>query len=245
MPAGAFEQQRIGALGVLDATGAMLYRKPNGKVTAVVPGDLNNVLTLIDDGAGNLIPDWRSSSLAVQASLFFAPEDAIYDQVTVDGVGPVDNPKPAAVNTRPAMGFRTGATTAANEGISWQTAMPQDYDGGDVTVKVYWAPDGTSVDSVAWQVAMERVSPAAMDLATDGFDTPTAAVLDVGTGTADELVITTIPLAAADMDGVLAGEPFRFYLQRNNDVGTVDPNSPDDANVVRVTFIEDAVAPAP
>jgi hypothetical protein len=218
----------------------MLYRRPDGKVTAVVPGTINQILTLVDDGGGNLIPDWRDSTLADRVTDWFAPEDAIYDQVTVNGVGPIDLPKPDTAGTRPALGFRTGSVEADNEGIAWQYAMHEDYDGGDFTVEVYWAQEGVATDNVGWQVAIERVSPAGLDLSTDSFAAPTTTVTTAAPGVTDQLVITTVALPNSDMDGLLAGEPFRFFLQRDNTVAT---NLGDTAKVVRVVMIEDAVSP--
>jgi hypothetical protein len=215
----------------------MLYRDPDGRVTDVIPGDINQVLTLIDDGSGNKIPEWREPSLAVQATVWFAPEEAVFDEVNPAGGGDVALPVATFINNRPALGF----ASTPDQGIAWQSVMPQDFDLGDCTVKVYFAPGADAAandDTVGWQVGIERVSPAAKALDADAFDTLTTTV-ESTVALQDDLIITTIPLPyATNMDGLLAGEPFRLYLQRDT---TVTDDLTSLANVVRVTLIEDAI----
>jgi hypothetical protein len=61
MPEGPAQTKRVGPLGVLSATGALLYRKADGTVTTVEPGAEEDYFVLVDDGGGNPVPDWRSS----------------------------------------------------------------------------------------------------------------------------------------------------------------------------------------
>jgi len=200
---------RVGALGVLSATGAMLYRDANGDVTEIVPGSNGEVLTL----AGG-VPTWASASLSVNVFQAFTGIDAIYGAIN----GQTGIANTAVRNKRVTLTFSdTAAAAADNQNIVFASTIPDYYDSAtkSLAVRIDWAAAvGVVAGSVKWNAAWERANLLGLDIDTESF----AAAKSVTTATSavsGQLSRTTITFTSAEADGLLAGEDYRLQIVRD------------------------------
>jgi hypothetical protein len=111
------------------------------------------------------------------------------------------------------------------------------YDGGGLTVEIYWgAENATPSGNVVWNAAIERHQEDVTDLDSDSFATANA-VTDAAPSASGELVKAAITFTdGADMDNLAAGESFRLKITRDANNGS-DTMS-DDAELYRVVMRE-------
>lgn len=130
-------------------------------------------------------------------------------------------------NQHPTLDF----DPTTQESICWTAIMPQHYSAATgLTVKVWWTTQAVA-GNVQFLGAFERMD-AATDLDADSF----AATQSTGTTTVpatggDPQVQTITFTAGAQVDSVVAGDVFRFKLQR-------DPATDTCANDVQVQAVE-------
>lgn len=130
-------------------------------------------------------------------------------------------------NQHPTLDF----DPTTQESAVWSAIMPQTYSAATgITVKLWWTTQATS-GNVQFLGAFERMD-AATDIDADSF----AATQSTGTttvpGTGGDPQVQTITFTAgAQVDAVVAGDVFRFKLQR-------DPATDTCANDVQLLAVE-------
>ncbi len=142
---------------------------------------------------------------------------------------PLHNEPPAAAFA--TLGTITGATGArpilqfddtADETAIFSGVMPRNYGGGGVTLTLHYAMAGANTaDDVIWDAAFERIADGdAMGAAGSDFAAVNS-VTDTADNTADNIDPATITFTnGADMDSVVAGDPFRLKITRDADNGS-------------------------
>lgn len=115
-------------------------------------------------------------------------------------------------NQHPCLDFPDDANVAA----VFSGVMPQNYDGGGVTVYIHYAMSSATSDTVDWDVAFELLGDQDQDLDSDGF----AAVnsVDDTTVPATSGYIDVVSVAftnGADMDSITAGDKYRIKITRD------------------------------
>lgn len=210
----------VGPLGVLTAEGNMLYRDSAGNITEVdtFTATDGEVLTRV---AG--VPAWAAPSLAVKAFVGTDPNGVIFQTI-----GALVQAAIEVRDTFPIIAF----DQATDEGALWELEMPEDYDGGNLSVSIFWTSDGTAGD-VGWEGQFER-NEAGHVITAAAF---AAAQSITDASAADgEIVEAIIPFTNAQADLLAGGDPFRFLLARDIAVGS---NLLADAQVLYLTITED------
>lgn len=136
---------------------------------------------------------------------------------------PTDNERPSANgaqdglrNNRPCLLF----DQSTDESAVFSDVLNRAYAGGGVTVSLYWAADGVTVNDVIWDVAFERVGDGQLDIDGDSF-AAVQSVTDTAPGT--DGFVTTASVAFTDgaqMDSVAVGELYRLKVTRDADNGS-------------------------
>lgn len=91
--------------------------------------------------------------------------------------------------------------------------MPANYSGAGVTLKIWWSAASATTGAVVWGASMEDMT--ATDLDADSFATQVVGTATTTSGTSGILSNTTISLTSgAQMDNVVAGDPFRLRIER-------------------------------
>ena len=142
----------------------------------------------------------------------------------------------AATGQRPALLFDDGT----DETAIWSSILNRAYDGGGLTVTLYWAMVGANTTKVmSVDVAIERVVVGAA-LGTGGSDFAAANNGNVAVDNdADDVFSHAITFTkGADMDSVVAGEPFRIRVTRDADGTTSTDDAVGDAQLIAVEIKE-------
>ena len=138
-----------------------------------------------------------------------ANEPPAADRATIDFRG-----------TRPVLDF--DATT--QEAAIFSGVLPSSYAGGGLTVHVHWMATTATSGTGAWDIAIERADPST-DLDADSFATAQAiAAVNVPATSGAPIKTTGTFTSGAQMDSLVAGEPFRLRVRRDpaNDSATGD-----------------------
>lgn len=164
---------------------------------------------------------------------------------TLSAFTPLHNEPPAA--NFATLGTITGATGArtfllfddtTDETAIFSGVMPRNYDGGGVTLTLWYAMDGAnSSKAIVWDAAFERIVDGdAMGSGGNDFAAVNS-VTDTVDDTADNIDPATITFTdGADMDSVVAGDPFRLKITRDADNGS--DTSVNDAQLLYVEVKE-------
>lgn len=203
---------RTGSLGVADTTGDLYVVDTNGNLERV-PVGANGQVLIADAAAvgpsGSVIGvKWENPSFLAKDSFQCDAVDAIFQKIDL-GAGVIANPTPKVRGTHSVLEFANNVL----RGIPWQKHMPQGYAGGDLRATVSWVSDGVNTGEVLWSIAFERDN-SGFDIDADGFGTVTPFPVSNGPGVAGQIVEATVVVPAADLDGALAGEPLRVFLQK-------------------------------
>lgn len=116
--------------------------------------------------------------------------------------------------------------------------MPRNYDGGGITIKIWYSMDSANTsDNVIFDAAFEKISEAD-GMGTSGADFAAVnSVTDTAEDAADDITSAEIAFTnGADMDSVTAGDPFRFKLTRDAD--NASDTAAGDAQVHRIEIRE-------
>ena len=100
--------------------------------------------------------------------------------------------------------------------------MPRNYGGGGVTLTLWYAmASANTTDVVIWDAAFERIADGdAMGAGGSDFAAVNS-VSDTADDDADDIDPATITFTnGADMDSVVAGDPFRLKITRDADNGS-------------------------
>jgi hypothetical protein len=143
---------------------------------------------------------------------------------------PQQNEPPAAnfatLDTRnghPVLEFDSSTQEAA----VFSDVMNRGYSGGNIVVNVWFMCDTntTAGEEVVWEGAWEKMNT--LDLDGDSFDTAIEASPATCSTTAGIMTMATITFTSSQIDGLTAGDPFRFKLLRDpanggDDLDTLD-----------------------
>jgi hypothetical protein len=133
----------------------------------------------------------------------------------------------------PVLDFDPGAT---NEHMSWQFAMPDNYDGGGITVRIYWSSGATS-GNVKWDGAFTSYSDDADDTDSKAYAT-VQSTTQATASAAGEIQYTDIAFTdGGQIDNLAAGELGHFRLTRDS-ADAADTMNSNDARVHLVTLKE-------
>lgn len=90
-----------------------------------------------------------------------------------------------------------------------------------LTVYLEWQVAGTATSGdVIWQLEFARLNANNQDTDSITFDTATVAGASTANGTAGKITKATITVAAADIDGITAGDLFVMRITRNQSSGS-------------------------
>lgn len=122
-----------------------------------------------------------------------------------------------------------------NEDAVFSSVLPQNYDGGGITVYLHYSMDTVIAGDIDWDAALERVGDQQQDVDADDF----AAVQSIDNttvpGTSGYVDIVNIPFTdGAQMDSIAVGEKFRIKITRDAVSDTAD----DDAELHAVEIRE-------
>ena len=117
-------------------------------------------------------------------------------------------------NLHPVLDF----DDTTDEEAVFSAVMPQNYDGGGVTVYIHYSAETDITNDVVIQSAFERIGDQQQDIDSDNFAVfqSSGAITVPGTsGYVDVLLITHTN--GAQMDSVAIGELFRLKIRRDAD----------------------------
>jgi collagen type I/II/III/V/XI/XXIV/XXVII alpha len=209
--------------GTLDADGSTALTLATGAVsatqlaaTSVVAGSYNGWFTVDDDGrltgAGTLTKTFMLSAAGG----------------TVPASGGAATP--VQVNGTNLSYWTLDFDAATDEAAWWATPMPHDYDGGTVTVKVYWtSAGGNSGGTAYWTIAGRAFTD------DDALDT---AVGTAATGNDDWLANTDVHVCTLSTL-TIAGTPTAdklTYFKLTRDADNASDDLTGDARVLYVTI---------
>ncbi len=222
---------RVGPLGVLSATGNMLFRDSSGEVDEVDTAAASNGdrLTVV---AG--LPAWVTpSATEFDFTLQFAPSDAIFAAINSQtGIAGV-----VGRNSHPLLTFiDTAASAPDNENVVFASAIPIAWEvANNLQVQIVWIAASAVVGDVKWNAAFEFDQEAVTDLDVDSFATDQTAT-DTTDGVAGVITRTTINFTQAQADGLTPGNAFRLQVVRDAFAGA--DTMVGDAQIVGVNVIE-------
>lgn len=229
---------RVGPLGVLSATGAMLYRDSSGNVDEVAIGAAGDILTVVGG-----VPAWQAASVAL-TNVFdrFTAADAIFELVN----GATNLAAIAARNDRAVLNFADGGPpgTDDNQTIVFASVIPQDYNDAtkSLEVRLDWAaPVGIIAGDVVWDVAWEALhdkangSPLDIDVAGGSF-AAAKTVTSTTAGVTGQITRSVLTFTSAEADALLGGEGYRLWVKRDTDDAA--DTLVGDASLLRVSVAE-------
>lgn len=106
---------------------------------------------------------------------------------------------------------------AADSSTFFLGVLPATYAGGDLQIRLFWAPVLSS-GNVKWDVAFERREAGVFQLDTPDFGT--ASTTTVAVSAAENVVVTNLTITAANAGNPVAGEAFRISVTRDADVAS-------------------------
>jgi len=124
-------------------------------------------------------------------------------------------------NQHPVLDFDGGT----NEDAVFSAVMPQNYDGGGVTVYIHYSMESDTTNDIDWDAAFERVGDQQQDVDSDSFATAQSVDNTTVPGTSGLVDIVSIAFTdGAQMDSVAVGEKFRLKITRDaaSDTSTTD-----------------------
>ncbi len=201
---------RIGPLGVLSATGNMLYRDASGEITEVDTSAASNgdVLTRT---AG--VPAWVTPAAAdTDFTVSFSPADAVLAAVnSKTGIADIEGR-----NNHPIAAFAdTAAAPADDENVVFAGTIPISWETTNVIrLRIMWVAATATSGTVFWGAAIERDEAGVTDLDTDSFDT-TRLESSIAPGVNGVVRGQTVDFTQAQADDVEPGDAFRLQVFRN------------------------------
>jgi hypothetical protein len=188
---------------------------------------------LVADSTDPLGVAWKTPSFVSKVSFQCDAVDAIFRRIDL-GAGLINNPQARAEGSHPVLAF----DEAVVEGIAWAKFMPKDYTAGSsLTVDVYWVARTAILGDVIWAAAFERDSNVPPDnVLVDSFAALQTAAASTAPVVLGNIQKATIAFTSAQIDGLLAGEPMRLFVQRT--AGAVGDTMVGDAEILDVIVSE-------
>lgn len=135
-------------------------------------------------------------------------------------------------NNHPTLDF----DAATNESADFTKALPKNYGGNGITIRIRWMAATATSGNCRWQVQVERDDVGGQDLDSDSFtgaNTNTTAA----PGTSGVLAETVHQLTnGAGMDNMVAGDLFRLRVTR--DASNAGDTMTGDAQIVGIVIEE-------
>lgn len=152
--------------------------------------------------------------------------------------GPRDNDPPATNyatldtrNNRPVLDF----DDTTQEAAVFTGVLPDDYDGGGLTVTLWCSMTSAVSGTVGWDVAIERTQASTDDIDSDSFATAATITAATVPGTSGQVLKMSVNIAnGADLDSLAAGELFRLRVRRD----VANDTAVGDAELLRVMVTE-------
>lgn len=119
------------------------------------------------------------------------------------------------------------------------TGRMTNYDGGGVTVKIFWMATSATSGNVVWQAAFRSFTADADDLDTKSFAAFNGSGAQATASATGEHMEDTITFTdGADMDSVANGEWFHLKIRRDADDTSATDSMTGDAELVLVEVTE-------
>lgn len=146
----------------------------------------------------------------------------------IQGSQPVSNP--ASWDKRNEV-WVADFDAGTDEALIFGVQIPDTWDGGNIVADVYFYMTSATSGDVIWQGAWERGNT---DIDADSFAAAQSSAATTVNGTAGIMIKAPITFTAAQIDGLVAGEPARFKL--NRDANAAGDTATGDAELVKVVF---------
>ena len=122
------------------------------------------------------------------------------------------------VNERYLLDFADDSNNIAK----FTSIMPQNYEGNGLTCKIHYSMSSDNTNDVVLAIGFEKVEDNVLDITTDSFAAVNS-VIDTVPGTLHHKKQATITFTnGADMDNIVAGDQYRFYIIRLSSSGDDD-----------------------
>lgn len=120
-------------------------------------------------------------------------------------------------NGHPVLNFKDAT---ANERIVFEDCLPPHYSAGGITLEFWFVAATATTGDVIFSAAFERLIEGGHDIDADSFATEQVSAAATANGTSGILTKGTISFTDGQIDGLLAGENYRCYLERKQDNGS-------------------------
>lgn len=155
---------------------------------------------------------------------------------------PADNEPPssnyATLDTRnghPVLDF-DGST---DEEAVFTRVLPNHYGGGGLTVETFWSFTSATSGNLRVQADIERIDASSLDIDADSFTGSFQSAGGVAPGTSGQVIKVSITFTSgAQMDSLVAGEPFRLKIRRDADGTSGTDDITTDAELLAVHIKE-------
>ena len=105
----------------------------------------------------------------------------------------------------------------ADEELVFEGVLPPHYGGGGLTIDTWWSLVSATSGSFRVQTSIERMDVSSLDIDADSFAAANSAG-GTAPGTSGQFVkVTVTHTSGAEMDSLVAGEPFRLKVRRDAD----------------------------
>ena len=117
--------------------------------------------------------------------------------------------------------------------------LPDNYDGGGLTVTLVWMASTATSGNTVWSVQIERHSDDDVDLDSDSFAALNNGGQDLAPTVSGEVSYDDITFTdGADMDSLAKNESFRLKIRRDADSTAATDDMTGDAELLRVIVKE-------
>lgn len=175
--------------------------------------------TLIESSSGSLLSLSGSATVSVAPSKNdFSVGDLIACFTALDNCPPSSNYATIDLrNNIPVLDF----DTTTQETAVFSGVLPEDYAGGGIKVTIWSMMTSATSGTVGWDGAFERQNT---DQDSDSFATAKTFSATTVSGTSGVMISQSVTFSDSEIDGLVAGEPFRFRVRRDvaNDSATGD-----------------------
>ena len=179
---------------------------------------------------------WVDLADIARATMWGDGLSAIFKKINL-GAGALSNPQTKSRGTHSVLAFDDSSI----EGIVWQQAMPQIYSDNDLVLSLYWVAGTAVMGDVIWAAGFERDQDAGHDIDSESFAALKTAAASTAPGSAGIIQKASLTFTQAEADAIVAGDPFRLFIQRTGDDGSDDMVG--DAQLVRWVLNEAIGAP--
>ena len=125
------------------------------------------------------------------------------------------------------------ATT--NESICFDSIMPTQYRGGNISVIIHYAMTTATSGDIDWSVKFDRVAANDLDIDSESYGSSQTLVDSTVPTTSGQVGLATIPVASGSpMDNIVAGDLYRMCITR----GASADQATGDAELIAVEIRE-------